>query len=123
MKSARRAGVTLSQARRIALALPQTTEAPHFTATSFRVGGKIFATAPADESCLHVFVPEEDRERWVALQPKAIEKLFWGARAVGLKVTLRHATPSMIKALLTRAWSSKAPGPSRRSTKRGAQGR
>ena len=113
--------MTLDQARRIALALPRVIEAPHFKLTSFRVAGKIFATAPTDDSFLHVFVPEEERERWLALQPDAIEKLFWGQRAVGLKIVLRKATPGTIKALLASAWASKAPktmlGPAKRQDK------
>jgi hypothetical protein len=34
--------MTLSQVRRFALSLPETTEEPHFDRTSFRVRGKIF---------------------------------------------------------------------------------
>ncbi len=40
------------QARQLALALPQASEEPHFDFTSFRIGGKIFATMPpAKNSC------------------------------------------------------------------------
>jgi hypothetical protein len=57
--------------------------------------------------------------RGIALaQPQAIEKLFWGQRAVGLKIVLRKATPGMLKALICSAWASKAPtkllGPAKR---------
>ena len=41
-----------------ALSLPDTTEAPHFKYTSFRVAGKIFATAPPDEATVNIFVDE-----------------------------------------------------------------
>ena len=101
--------MTLDQVRRIARALPGAAESPHFHLTSFRVGGKIFATAPKDDSFLHVFVPEVERERWLALEPDAVEKLFWGQRAAGLRIALRKATPGMIKTLLSNAWASKAP--------------
>ena len=40
----------MSQLRTFALALPETTEEPHFNYSSFRVRGKIFATVPPDES-------------------------------------------------------------------------
>ena len=110
--------MTLDQVRRVALSLPRVVEAPHFKLTSFRVGGKIFATAPPDDSFLHVFVPEEERERWLALEPDAVEKLFWGPRAVGLKIGLRMATTATIKALLSSAWASKAPKTLLASTKR-----
>lgn len=101
--------MTLDQARRIALALPGVIEKPHFKYTSFRVAGKIFATAPPEENFLHVFVSEEDRERWLALEPRAIEKLYWGVKAVGLRVELKAAAPSMVKDLLSSAWANKAP--------------
>ena len=101
--------MTLDQVRRLALALPGVSEAPHFKLTSFRVGGKIFATAPIDDSELRVFVPEEERERWLALKPDAVEKLFWGPRAVGLKIGLRKISSGMIKTLLASAWAGKAP--------------
>ena len=39
----------MSQLRTFALALPETTEEPHFNYSSFRVRGKIFATIPPDE--------------------------------------------------------------------------
>lgn len=106
--------MTLDQARRIALSLPGVIEKPHFKYTSFRVSGKIFATAPPEETFLHVFVSEEDRERWLVLEPRAVEKLFWGVRAVGLRVELQVATPSMVKDLLSRAWANKAPKALRR---------
>jgi hypothetical protein len=49
----------LDVARRFALSLPETTEAPHFHYASFRVQGKIFATAPPDGEHLHVFVADD----------------------------------------------------------------
>jgi hypothetical protein len=44
---------TTDEARRMALALPESTEADHHGFPSFRVRGKIFATLP-DESHLNV---------------------------------------------------------------------
>lgn len=101
--------MTLDQARRIALSLPGVIEKPHFKLTSFRVGGRIFATAPREETFLHVFVSEEERERWLALKPLVVEKGFWGAKAVGLRVELKSAAASMVKGLLSSAWANKAP--------------
>jgi predicted DNA-binding protein (MmcQ/YjbR family) len=49
-----------SQARRFALSLPGSTEAPHFEYPSFRVRGKLFATVPPDGRHLHVFVDEHE---------------------------------------------------------------
>ena len=99
----------LAQARRIALAFPETAEAPHFDYTSFRVRGKIFATAPPDEKHLHVFVDDDAREQALELHQEFVEKLWWGKKVVGLRVRLAGATPAVVKGLLGNAWRRKAP--------------
>jgi hypothetical protein len=99
----------LDDARSMALALPEVTEQPHFEYTSFRVNGKIFATAPPGGEHLHIFVPDEDREPVLLRQPDAFEKLLWGGKVRGLRVTLRKAKRAIVAALLRRAWMHKAP--------------
>ena len=83
-------GLSLAQVRKLALALPESEESPHFQRTSFRVRGKIFATA--EQEHLHVFVGEEARATALALHPGFIEKLPWGAKIVGLRIHLPAAT-------------------------------
>lgn len=100
--------VTLDQARAWALRLPGTVEAPHHDAASFRVNGKIYATAPPDGEHLHVFVDEREREQALAISPQAFEKLFWGARAVGLRAVLSKAEAGTVRLLLESAWMRKA---------------
>ncbi|HUP97765.1 MAG TPA: MmcQ/YjbR family DNA-binding protein [Usitatibacter sp.] len=99
----------LAQARRLALALPEAAEAPHFDYTSFRVRGKIFATAPPDEKHLHVFVDDDAREQALELHQDFVEKLWWGKKVVGLRVQLAAAQPAVVKRLLENAWRRKAP--------------
>lgn len=101
--------MNLSAARRFALSLPEAHEAPHFHFTSFRVGTKIFATAPPGEALLHVFVDDHDREAAVALHPAFVEPLPWGSKIVGVRVALARADPRTVEHLLERAWSRKAP--------------
>jgi len=101
--------VKLDQARRYALSLPETTEAPHFDYTSFRVCGKIFATAPPDGKHLHVFVDEEKRAPFIAAEPEVFESLHWGKKVIGVRVTLAGARPSAVEKLLLQAWARKAP--------------
>jgi len=43
--------MTSEQARTLALALPETVEQDHHGIPSFRVRGKIFATAPTRRTC------------------------------------------------------------------------
>jgi hypothetical protein len=99
----------LAQVRKVALALPEATEAPHFDMTSFRVRGKIFATAPPGGTHLHVFVGEEARAQALALHGDVLEKLPWGAKIVGLRVDLARADATLVASLLRQSWAAKAP--------------
>lgn len=99
----------LHQVRKHALALPDTSEAPHFNFSSFRVHGKIFVTIPPDEEHIHVFAPEAEREAALALHGDFLEKLYWGAKVLGLRVWLSDADSAVVKRLVTCAWEAKAP--------------
>ena len=99
----------IAQVRRFALSLPDVTEAPHFESASFRVHGKMIATVPPGGALLHVFVDEETRETALALEPDCLEKLFWGGRVWGLRITLAQAKPRVVESLMMQAWRSKAP--------------
>ena len=103
----------LSRARAFALSLPGTTEEPHFDMTSFRVRGRIFATAPADESRLHIFVDEDEIVATIAEErgtegPSAFEPLLWGQQVRGLRVMLALAPDDRVRELLADAWRRKA---------------
>jgi hypothetical protein len=99
----------MADVRGFALSLPQVTEEPHFHLSSFRVKGKIFATVPPGETHLHVFVDGDELELMPAAQPKAYEKLLWGKRVAGLRVTLAAAQADDVKDLVRTAWRRKAP--------------
>lgn len=99
----------LDDARRIALALPETHEAPHFDLTSFRVGKKIFATAPPHGDQLRIFVDESETKACVAEDPDQFEELWWGQQLVGVGVTLSRAEPERVGELLEESWRRKAP--------------
>lgn len=99
----------IDEVRRYALSLPEATEEPHFQLSSFRVRGKIFATVPVDQAHLHVFVAEEDREFATTVDPQAYEKLWWGKKVVGVRVTLAKAKINDVEHLLYSAWRRKAP--------------
>lgn len=111
--------VKLETVRTVALALPDTTEEPHHHFGSFRVGGKIFVTVPPDNEHIHVFVNEQDRELALAAYPGFTEKLLWGGKVLGVRVSLADATPSVVKALVRQAYEHKsARSPARASSKR-----
>jgi len=101
--------MNINQVRKFALSLPETSEEPHFHYVSFRVRGKIFVTVPPKATCIHVFVGDERREPALAVHPEYIEKLTWGTRVVGLRITLTNAAPDVVKELIHHAWEGKAP--------------
>lgn len=100
--------MTFEEARQAALSLPETTEAPHFEKTSFRVRGKIFATAPPDGEHLHIFIDEHAINAVVASH-QACEPLWWGKRVVGVRVKLSEADKDLVADLLADAWRTKTP--------------
>jgi len=101
--------VDLAAVRTLALALPEATEAPHFQYTSFRVRGKIFATAPPAGDLLHLFITDTAREQALALHGAFVDKLLWGGKVVGVRVHLARADAKVVRALLRLAWEAKAP--------------
>ena len=96
-------------ARTFALSLPEATEQPHFTFSSFRVRGKIFVTVPPEQGHIHVFLSESHREQALAVYSEFTEKLLWGGKVVGLRVSLASAPAIAVKQLVRQAWSAKAP--------------
>ena len=101
--------MTLDRVRKFALSLPAATEQPHFERTSFRVAGKIFATALPNDVYLHVFVDDAERVAALAAHPGFLEDLHWGRRIVGLRVLLPKAKVSVVGTLLEQAWQRRAP--------------
>ncbi len=99
----------LSQARKYALSLPETNEEPHFDYSSFRVRGKIFATIPPSGEFLHIFVDEYQRAPLIAAEPAKYAALHWGAKVIGVKVTLATASATTVNRLLLHSWQRKAP--------------
>jgi hypothetical protein len=100
--------VNVAAVRRLALALPEASEAPHFERTSFRVRDKIFATIAPDGRSMNVFVDDEQREVMVRVDPETYETLTWGKSAY-LHVHLQKANARDVETLLRAAWERKAP--------------
>jgi hypothetical protein len=103
--------VRLETARRFALSLPETTEAPHFEKSSFRVRGKIFATVPVGGRHLHVHVDAAEARALVEEDPAAYEQIVFGKRTVEdwIRVNLVAADRVQVQELLEDAWRRKAP--------------
>lgn len=98
----------MATVRRHALSLDAVTEQPHHEYSSFRVRGRIFVTVPPAQDVIHVFVAEEERERALAMYPDWTEKLTWGGKVVGLRVTLALAPAPAVRALIAKACEARA---------------
>ncbi len=102
-------GVGAATVRRLALAFPEATEAPHHEMTSFRVAGKIFATMPPEGGRVHVFLDDAEVDAYCAEFPAAVEELRWGSKRRRCRVVLAHATAPLLRELLTESWRRRAP--------------
>jgi hypothetical protein len=98
----------LRRARKLALALPETVEQEHFGNPSFRVHGRIFATAP-DATHLNVMIDPFDVDPVVRADPGICAELLWGKEVRGVRVSLLEASPALVEKLLRAAWARKAP--------------
>ena len=100
--------VTLAEARRLALALPETTEEDHHGITSFRVRNKIFATVP-DGHHVRVMLDADATRAAVSDDPDAFAELWWGKKLSGVTVALASADHRRVTELLEEAWRRVAP--------------
>ena len=113
--------VKLEDVRRFALALPDTTEEPHHNYGSFRVRGKIFVTIPPGGELLHIFLPEQQRELALAMDPEFLEPVHWGRKVLGVRARLTLAPKATVLRLIKQAYdlkAEKAPPSSRSSQSR-----
>jgi hypothetical protein len=99
----------LAAVRKYAMSLPEVTEEPHFHFSSFRVRGKLLVTVPPEQTHIHVFVGDSEREPALALHREFIEKLCWAGKVRGLRISLDTAAPAVVKSLVRAAWEAKAP--------------
>lgn len=95
-------------AHAFALSLPETVRQDHHGIPSFRVRGRIFATAPDDDH-LRIMVDEGEIRACVAEDPAAFAELWWGSRLSCVVVDLRRAPDDQVRELLTDAWRGRAP--------------
>jgi hypothetical protein len=100
--------VTVDEARRIALGLPESTEQDHHGRPSFRIAGKIFATL-WDEAHMNVMLDEAGILTAVRRNPGLCEEVWWGKRLSAVRVDLPGADRDLLTELLSDAWEGKAP--------------
>jgi hypothetical protein len=102
--------ITIEQARKAALSLPETEEKPHFHLTSFRVQNKIFATIHADKYYVMVKLSAIDQSVFCSYNTKMIFPVpgGWGRKGATF-VNLKKVKKAMFTDALTTAWKTTAP--------------
>ena len=102
--------MTADEARRVALALPDTIEQDHHGRPSFRVGGKILATL-WDEQHMNVMLDEDGIHTAVQAQPEICAEVWWGKRLAAVRVDLARADGQVLRSLLEDAWETRSQRP------------
>ena len=102
--------ITIEQARKAALSLPETEEKPHFHLTSFRVKNKIFATIHADKHYVMVKLNAIDQSVFCSYNKDVIFPVpgGWGRQGATF-VNLKKVKKPMLVDALTTAWKTVAP--------------
>jgi len=101
---------TSNEFRRLALALPETSEREHMDHPDFRVGGKIFATLGyPDKKWGMVKLPPEYQHEFLKMYPKAFVpvKGAWGRRGC-TSVRLSAVSKRALREALQVAWRNTA---------------
>ena len=99
--------VSVDEARRLALALPEAIEQDHHGRPSFRVDKHIFATLWDPE---HMNVMLDEAGILTAAQAHAdfCREVWWGKRLAAVRVDLPSADRAFLAGLLADAWEHKA---------------
>jgi hypothetical protein len=101
--------------RSLALALPDTTEAPHFDRAAFRTPRRIFATLASDGATVNVRLDPSLQQALVESNPAAFRPVdnAWGKQG-WTECTLGATTAAEMKAVLSEAHALSCEPPPRR---------
>jgi hypothetical protein len=102
--------MTVDDFRRLALALPEATEAAHMAHPDFRVRNKIFATLWPKEGLGVVMLTPGQQKVLIELKPVVFSPVpgGWGRRG-STNVKLEAADEMSLTSALLMAWRNKAP--------------
>jgi hypothetical protein len=102
--------LTYADVRRLALALPEAYEAPHFELNSVRVNKKIFCTLGADSPRIMLKFDPEDQKNLVEDDPSVIQPVpgSWGQKG-STYIQFAALDEAKLAALMHLAWARVAP--------------
>jgi hypothetical protein len=97
--------VTPAEARRLILAMPETTAAPHVDREAFRAGGTIFATLRGD-GVLNVKLAPEMQDVLCAAEPDMFKPVAGGWGRMGwTTIDIAKAGETEMRSALQAAWT------------------
>jgi len=97
--------VTVRQAKKIAMSMPQAEERTHHGHPDFRVNGRIFATLWPDEARAVVKLAIPDQMALVQMDPGAFSLNGWSRQGY-TNVDLKHIDVSRLRTVMESAWSN-----------------
>lgn len=102
--------ITIEQARKMALALPEAEEKSHFHLAGFWVKNKIFATIHADKCYVMVNLSPIDQSVFCSFNKEVIFPVpgGWGKHGATF-INLKKVRKSMFLDALNTAWKTTAP--------------
>lgn len=103
--------VSTAEARKLAMEFPETTEAPHFEKTSFRIKGKkIFMTMDEEKQFAVVKFTPEDQSVFASSPDGSISAVpnKWGLQG-WTRIELKKVKKSLFKDALKCCWIHVAP--------------
>lgn len=101
---------TVDDVRRVALALPEVVETPHFESSSLRVAGKILCTFGSNGEQIVLKFTTEDQHNLVADDPAVLSPVrgSWGQKG-WTEVRIAHLDVARLEVLIRLAWATVAP--------------
>jgi len=102
--------VSVDQARKSALTLPEVEEKSHFGRPDFRIKNKIFASLHEDKSCMMVKLSVIEQSVFCAFDETIIYPVpgGWGRQGATM-INLKKVRKEMFLDALTTAWKNVAP--------------
>ncbi len=100
--------MTAREVRRLALALPEAEERPHWGKPSFRVRGRIFARLEPRNQRAVLKLSLEEQDVLGQAQPTVFKLTSWGHQG-WTSVLLQRVDPWLFEELLVGAWRRLAP--------------
>lgn len=101
--------LTFNTVRQLAITLPHVEESTSYGTPAFKIKKKLFARLHQDGVSLVIHITEQDRQRWLAIDPETFYITDHYINYPWMLVRLATVKRGDLQALLTQAWRLAAP--------------